>query len=687
MKKYSLLFLFCFSFSYSYSQCGDTMQVITVQNPSFEGPSQAHVVPSPWQACYGSPDTQPGQWGLTQAPSNGTSYISVLQSGTPGAYQEGTSQQLSSCLLAGNPYTFSIDLAFSAVYNTAEPMDCYGSLQIWGANSMCGKEETIWQSGVITNTNWQTYTISLTPTQNLCYISMAPYHITDCSGYINIMIDNMSPIVSLDNSHTVNITSPAQNSEQSCLFSINGNTDSIPQSIIISGNFSGSPVNATVSGLNWQENIFYPFDFNGTDTVYVTAVFPICSVTNSLIINVLNIAPYFIAEADSGYTVVFMDSTTSSSGNILSWLWNFGDGTTDTVQNPIHVYDTAGIYNVCLTVADSCGSDSFCSNVLVCALLSSAFSYTDSSFLVNFTNLSSGAISYLWNFGDGTMDSIPDPSHVYDSAGTYYVCLSVNNLCGNTSFCDSIVVNCLLPVSGFEFSDSLLAVFFSGISSGAINWKWNFGDGNTDSIQNPIHIYDSIGSYEVCLTVLNNCGNDTYCDSITLFCPLPTAEFTYSDSLLVVSFTNLSSNFISQNWDYGDGDLSTTQNPIHSYINEGTYWVCLIVFNSCGSDTFCDSVPVFSSGTFQNVIKSQIVIFPNPTTDKFSIEWTKESGNVTIVKIYNLLGEVAYSLSVPNGYTKQPLIEIDLSNFPPGIYFITLQTGNEMITRKLLLNK
>lgn len=51
------------------------------QNPSLEGPSQPHVVPAPWQACYGSPDTQPGQWGFTQPPSNGTSYVSALHDG------------------------------------------------------------------------------------------------------------------------------------------------------------------------------------------------------------------------------------------------------------------------------------------------------------------------------------------------------------------------------------------------------------------------------------------------------------------------------------------------------------------------------------------------------------------------------------------------------------------------------
>lgn len=507
------------SFSYSYSQCGDTLQVITVQNPSFEGASQPHVVPNPWTACYGTPDTQPGQWGLTQAPSEGASYISALHSGDcdyPCGYTEGASQQLSSCMTPGREYSFSIDLAFSPVYNTAEPGSCYGSLQIVAGNSVCDQSQILWQSGPITDSTWQSFNIIFTANSNWCYISMRPYFISTCSGYINIMIDNMSPIVSLDNSYTINITSPPQGSEQSCSFAICGTTDSIPQSVILSGNFSGSPVFATVSGLDWNENIFYPYNFSGTDTIYASAVFSQCTVTKTLVINVTDIIPYFVANG-SGYTVEFTDSTINTSGNILSWSWSFGDGATDTVQNPVHIYDTAGTYNVCLMINDSCGTDSFCGNVTVCAMLSSEFSYSDSSLMINFTYLASEATSFLWNFGDSQSDTNQNPVHVYDTAGIYIVCLTVYNSCGTATFCDSITVNCDLPEAGFMFTDSFLTVIFSDNSSGALAWKWNFGDGKTDTAQNPVHVFDSEGIYEVCLTVLNNCGYVTYCDSISVF--------------------------------------------------------------------------------------------------------------------------------------------------------------------------
>ncbi|TND00695.1 MAG: fibronectin type III domain-containing protein [Bacteroidetes bacterium] len=169
------------------------------QNPSLEGPSQAHVVPAPWQACYGSPDTQPGQWGITLPPSNGNSYVSFLHSGwANNAYNEGMTQLLTPCMVAGQTYTFTVDLAHTNVYTTADPNGCYSSLAVYGGNTACAQTETLWLSGVIMNTNWQQYTITFTPTGNWCYLSFSPYFINPCGStgfdYINCMMDNISCI-------------------------------------------------------------------------------------------------------------------------------------------------------------------------------------------------------------------------------------------------------------------------------------------------------------------------------------------------------------------------------------------------------------------------------------------------------------------------------------------------------------
>jgi len=134
-------------------------QQLTVNNPSLEGTPAAHTVPSPWAICMPgrTPDTQPGQWGITQPASHGNTYISCLYSGSGSSpWVEGASQVLSSPMQAGTQYSMSVDLAFSPVYNTASPGNCYGSFILLAGNSNCGSTETLWQSGQITHSNWQT---------------------------------------------------------------------------------------------------------------------------------------------------------------------------------------------------------------------------------------------------------------------------------------------------------------------------------------------------------------------------------------------------------------------------------------------------------------------------------------------------------------------------------------------------
>src|SRR5687768_14795842 len=145
-------------------------QLICYTNPSLEGfPAQSQLPPN-WTPCFGtvSPgDTQPGQWGITQSPSNGSSYVSLLCFGeNPGGYREGFGQMLSTPLVSGQTYSFTVDLAHSNIYNSVPPNGCYSSLQVYGGNAMCAMNQTLWSSGPFFHTNWQTYTITFTATGN-----------------------------------------------------------------------------------------------------------------------------------------------------------------------------------------------------------------------------------------------------------------------------------------------------------------------------------------------------------------------------------------------------------------------------------------------------------------------------------------------------------------------------------------
>src|SRR3990172_1802713 len=116
-------------------------QLICFTNPSLEGLPQPSNVPPNWAPCISltSPgDIQPGQWGITLPPSNGSTYISALCFGeNPGGYREGLGQMLSSPLVAGQSYSFTVDLAHSNIYNSVNPNGCYSSLAVYGGSTSC----------------------------------------------------------------------------------------------------------------------------------------------------------------------------------------------------------------------------------------------------------------------------------------------------------------------------------------------------------------------------------------------------------------------------------------------------------------------------------------------------------------------------------------------------------------------
>jgi PKD repeat protein len=146
----------------------------------------------------------------------------------------------------------------------------------------------------------------------------------------------------------------------------------------------------------------------------------------------------FSAQQASGVsplTVSFMDQ---SLGNVSSWEWDFGDGTTSTEQNPVHGYEYPGSYTVTLKVSGLRGSNetvkpSFItvSNPPPAAAFMASAVNGSAPFLVNFADLSGGLItSWSWDFGDGQTSSLRSPQHTYAAPGTYTVTLTVSGTYG-----------------------------------------------------------------------------------------------------------------------------------------------------------------------------------------------------------------------------------------------------------------
>jgi PKD repeat protein len=138
---------------------------------------------------------------------------------------------------------------------------------------------------------------------------------------------------------------------------------------------------------------------------------------------------------------------------------------------------------------------------------------------VVFTDSSSDATGWAWDFGDGATSTEQNPVYTYSADSTYTVCLVTSNACSSDSTCTSITVaaaGCPPCVAGFTSTDSGLTVMFTDASADVTGWLWDFADGNTSNSINPTNTYASAGTYNVCLYTTNPCSVDTFCMDVTV---------------------------------------------------------------------------------------------------------------------------------------------------------------------------
>lgn len=239
---------------------------------------------------------------------------------------------------------------------------------------------------------------------------------------------------------------------------------------------------------------------------------------------------------------------------------------------------------------------------------------------VNFIDYSSGyPTTWYWEFGDGITSTMQNPTHTYNAMGTYWVTLTIENdstMCSSTIVSPVIVEDSIFPPecqAGFwYYNDSLndLTLYFQDMSispEGVSSWSWSFGDGTGSSDQNPIHTYANEGIYTVCLTISDSMGNceDTYCmdaiagywqpdcEAMFYYYPLDSNN-TGSNS---IQFIDISiGNPDTWYWEFGEGQYSTEQNPVHTFSESGIYPVCLTITNTDDSciSSFCQDVLVYN---------------------------------------------------------------------------------------------
>ena len=236
----------------------------------------------------------------------------------------------------------------------------------------------------------------------------------------------------------------------------------------------------------------------------------------------------------------------------------------------------------------------------------SLFSYypDEQPLTIQFIDLSIGWPEFwTWDFGDGTYSQEQNPLHTYSEAGEYYASLYiVSNNCFSEFELLVIVENdttqnCEALFAYYEGSTPLTIEFFDASLGNVVNWDWDFGDGTYSEEQNPIHNFDSNGTYQVSLfiTTTDSCTSN-YIDYITIHYDTTSCDAAFNFSLDTLNnvphtyiFTDFSEgDILSWNWDFGDGNFSNEQNPTHVYANGGNYNVCLTIISLSG-DSQCTS--------------------------------------------------------------------------------------------------
>lgn len=446
------------------------------------------------------------------------------------------------------------------------------------------------------------------------------------------------------------------------------------------------PPQATING---ELHNFAHWEDNSTNNIRTLVI----SADTTINATFLPIVPPLVVDAGGPYSTRTVYFAGSASGGTppYSWHWDFGDGTTSTLQNPTHTYATAGNFTATLTVTDGASKTAFdTASVTITALLPplALFTYMPANPVVgqviNFNGSAShpqetGATitNYSWNFGDGATATGVAPTHVYALAQTYNVVLTVTDSLGSSDT-ETMAVSVSNPPTwtliasasnGGSISPSGTRMYNSGQASEVFTF-----------IRNKNYIFDGW------IFDANNVGT-----SPTYQVPAQTAgsshtlvaSFTPASALIAhaggpysghittgnISFQGSATGGVAPyfwQWTFGDGGASTLQNPAHIYTSAGVFNVLLTVTDTDGNQateattvTISNYLPPTASFTWspptptieQNVnFNGSASTVGEPLATIMSYDWDFGDGTtgsgVSIVHAFNLAQQYSVKLTV-----------------------------------------
>ena len=388
----------------------------------------------------------------------------------------------------------------------------------------------------------------------------------------------------------------------------------------------------------------------------------------------------FTSDTQIGCFNSAIEFSDESYGNIENRLWTFPGGSpgSATDENPVVSYFTPGVYDVILQVSNPEGTSTITevSYVTILEEPTAGFTHSASNTTVTFTNSSTNATIYSWEFGDGLTSTDENPVHTYAAPGSYNVTLNIDNGCGFDVF-EQIIVVYDQPNASFVSTATTgcanITVQFNDNSYGNIvtrNWTFPGGTPATSTDVNPTISYAAPGIYDVTLEVINPAGQSSVTESSYVsITAQPTAGFTYSTAGTSATFNNTSANATSFSWNFGDGNSSSDMSPVHDYAATGTYTVTLTTSNICGSITETQNVTVNLAPGSQFGTAQQ-----SSGCATYTIDFVDSStGNPT-----------SWNWSFPGGSPSTSTMQNPSVTYStPGTFDVTLMTANAEGTNEL----
>ncbi len=407
---------------------------------------------------------------------------------------------------------------------------------------------------------------------------------------------------------------------------------------------------------------------------------------------------YAAGQCDS--TLILTSTSVDTSAIITTYIWNYGDGTIDTLNAPIitttHKYLTEGTFTVKLTVINENGCiDEQIITYKLSPCLEAAFIYMDQTsgcqnaqLSFNDKSVCQGTISsWEWSWGDLTPSTVytnflQTVNHTYAQAGIYEVRLKVTTLISGINFVDStskIVTILASPVADFTAAGACVGSRVNFVNTtnpngtAIVSYQWDFGDvaatNDTSELKNPYYTYSKAGDFETSLIVTNQLGcSDTLTQTVNVH-GLPTAGFNFSVACLghPTHFFDQSTPYIAPlthlGWVVKDGSFT---------LGHLTGASAMFTFDSLGSYTILHAVS--DSNNCTDTITRMITVVPAPFS-VFNVNGNFENKQGQVQFENGSLGADEYYWDFGNGETSNLFSPVTIYN-EDGDYLVQLYTRN-----------